>query len=644
MNEEKLSSDKVPQKFAEWLLSMGCPPDKVPSVDKLAEMCRGQYYMVWRSLMEHVEAKDIIKQKRMQVFHNDIERCQKKNAFCKPDSSVVVPDELTLWKQQMTLKERVQDAETRVQQAREKLNLLVDKVSSKLSQRNASRSRLQDGQRRAWLLQQVAEELQAKKSNLIEAKGIADSLCKQEESGDVESKLDKLLNRRTASRPAALSVSMASLASSSITSNTELNDTEEQLSALCTSGGSLWGPLCRRRAALPAALAADTPPPAATNRVTPQWVLSHTAALQCTLSLEAVKCKLHAQHTQRKLAAELTQLNECLSGSACELLVVRSEVSRAQARVQALRDLHDQLAARSGPFAVDSLPLREQPAGRQLALLDKAIESKRDELKRLITSLAITERKIQNVRECLITVFNSFHSESAHNDTDRFGGQLCLPQESVMTLRRFYEERRDNNRNKMALSLDLDTSENCSYDAIDNANPTFIDELKVYLKKFQLEKNRKLILESGEKIWIFETLNSSIERLRDSWHRDDVTCSLICPSVNLSYNLKRLIEAVDKKEQLETKVAAMDGEQRNMLRIDVSSEIEEEQRTVDKIKKRLNENILCLQKTTKTLDMGQENLQLWSDNNIRKYISPNRTVDGKTFKEYEGYYIDSMNL
>lgn len=37
MNEEKLSSDKVPQKFAEWLLSMGCPPDKVPSVDKLAE-------------------------------------------------------------------------------------------------------------------------------------------------------------------------------------------------------------------------------------------------------------------------------------------------------------------------------------------------------------------------------------------------------------------------------------------------------------------------------------------------------------------------------------------------------------------------------------------------------------------------------
>lgn len=55
--------------------------------------------------------------------------------------------------------------------------------------------------------------------------------------------------------------------------------------------------------------------------------------------------------------------------------MVRSEEWRARARVAALRDLHDQLAARTGLFAVDSLPLREQPAARQLALLDKAIVS-----------------------------------------------------------------------------------------------------------------------------------------------------------------------------------------------------------------------------------------------------------------------------
>lgn len=37
MDVAKLSSDEVPQKFAEWLLSMGCPSEKVPSADKLAE-------------------------------------------------------------------------------------------------------------------------------------------------------------------------------------------------------------------------------------------------------------------------------------------------------------------------------------------------------------------------------------------------------------------------------------------------------------------------------------------------------------------------------------------------------------------------------------------------------------------------------
>lgn len=44
-------------------------------------MCRGQYYMVWRSLMEHVEDQNIIRQKRLQVFSDDVKICQEKNTF-----------------------------------------------------------------------------------------------------------------------------------------------------------------------------------------------------------------------------------------------------------------------------------------------------------------------------------------------------------------------------------------------------------------------------------------------------------------------------------------------------------------------------------------------------------------------------------
>uniref|UniRef100_A0A2A4JJY7 Uncharacterized protein n=1 Tax=Heliothis virescens TaxID=7102 RepID=A0A2A4JJY7_HELVI len=645
MNEEKLSSDKVPQKFAEWLLSMGCPQDKVPSVDKLAEMCRGQYYMVWRSLMEHVEPKDTIRSKRLQVFVNDMQRCQKNNAFCKADSSVVVPEELALWKQQTALRERVEDAEARVLQARRELSQLVDKVSSRLSHRNLARGRVQAAQRRAWLLQQVAEELRAKKHNLGEARNIADSLCSVEDCSDIESKLDKVTCRRQNSR-AALSVTVAPLASSSIASNNaELNDSEEQLSCLVKCGGSLWPQLCERRASLVAALSTPTVQDTAEQkRITPQCVLSHTASMHCSLALSAMKNKLHTKQTQKKLADALTQLNEQLSGGSCELVVVRSERARSAARVSCLRGLHADVTTRAAPFAPPAPLQPPAAAARHIAAIDKAIESKRDELKRLITSLAVTERKIQNVRECLINVFNNFHTDAGFTDHDRFGGQLSLPSESVGGLRRFYEERRERHRNRVNLSMDLDTSDNCSYDNSENATLTFIDELKVYMKKFNLEKNRKLVLDSGEKIWIFETLQSSIERLHSSWQRDDVTCSLLCPSVSLSKNLERLIRMIQKKQDLAAFLKELEGTQTKGLAIDISSEIAEEQNTIDKIKKKLNENLIGLQKTTKTLDLGMENLQLWSDNSLKKHISSNRTVDGKTYKEYEAYYVENLNI
>lgn len=37
MSDTKLSSDEVPERFASWLLTMGCPPDKVPPLDKISQ-------------------------------------------------------------------------------------------------------------------------------------------------------------------------------------------------------------------------------------------------------------------------------------------------------------------------------------------------------------------------------------------------------------------------------------------------------------------------------------------------------------------------------------------------------------------------------------------------------------------------------
>ncbi|KAL0811876.1 hypothetical protein ABMA28_009298 [Loxostege sticticalis] len=660
MCDHKLSSDEVPEKFAEWLLSMGCPPEKVPSVDKVVEMCRGQYYMVWRSLMEHVEPKDTIRQKRLRVFCDDIYKYKRKNAFnkvCspfqkKPDSSPIMPEELTLWHQHNEMKEKVAMAEERVAKAREDLNQLTDKITNKLSHRNLSQKRVEDLQRRSWLLQQVVEELRTKKDNLEETKAIANSLCTVDEDVDVQSKLDKYMSTvqsRRPGQPAATSMLAANpVASSSVVSASGYaNDSEEQLSWLpkCR-GDALWPQLCERRARLAAELSRDIAARPVTVTASPQSVLSHTAALHCSLALEALKNRAHIKQTRKRLAAAVADLNNYLSGEACELLVLRCEKVRSGARVNTLRALLDDVTSRSGVFEAGGEGGSEDArgTGRQITAIDKAIQSKKEEVKKLVASLATTEKKMHNVRECLIGIFNGFHKDQSLHDNDRFKAHLDFPQESVATLRQFYEERREKRRNKVELSMDLDVSDNCSFtDPIDNNNPRFVDELKIYLKKFNLEKNRKLVLESGEKIWVFESVRSAVDRLYTRCQSAEASCALLRPSVSLSQNLQALIEHVRNRVMLGRVLEAIQTGVNNLnVNIDTTLKTKEEA-IVDKIKKRLNENLLSLQKTTKTLELGQENLKFWSGNEMRKYISYQRIVDGRPYKDYETIYTLGFN-
>ncbi|CAG9792979.1 unnamed protein product [Diatraea saccharalis] len=79
------------------------------------------------------------------------------------------------------------------------------------------------------------------------------------------------------------------------------------------------------------------------------------------------------------------------------------------------------------------------------------------------------------------------------------------------------------------------------------------------------------------------------------------------------------------------------------LSIDLSIKNKEEE-FIDKIKKRVNENIVNLQKINKTLDNGQENLKFWDDNDLKKYMLHKRDVDGKSFQDYESFYMESIRL
>ncbi|XP_037298034.1 uncharacterized protein LOC115443031 [Manduca sexta] len=650
--KEKLSSDKVPEKLTEWLLDMGCPAEKVPSLDSAKQMCRGQYYIVWRSLMGEVEPKATIKYKRNTVFTDDVRKCQEKNVLHESNASVIVPDELSVWSQHMDLKQRVSEAEARLMQAKQDLQLLIDKASSKLAQRNLAVHQVQDVERRVLLLQKYLEHLQTKKSDLQDIMVIAKSLSCHEENGDVKSKLDKCVSamRRVAldlrrALPRCCRPRIPSLARRLPPSIVIMivPTAKEQVSSLVRCGGdAVWGQLHQRRAGLCLALShACAMEPANSNRVSAKSIVAHSAALHCTIALEAMKNKALIRQARQRLAAAVTQLNDHLSGDACEYLVVNCERAGAQARVESVRRALQELRAhvacslRRGRARTDALAGAPSPPSTRLF--------KKEDLKRSMQSLATLERKIFNVRDCLRTVINCIQNRVNPADMERFRNYIVLPQDPITTLQQFYEERRINQK-KMELSLDMDISgNNSAIDSTDDDNSKLVDELKIYLDKFSLEKNRKLVLESGDKIWTFETLESSLQRLHRTWLSQDLPGTVVCPSVSLASNLLALESCARMRNELELMLQRDDGEKK-FISFDFTSQKTEENEVTDKIKKRLNENIVNLHKVNRTLDLGAENLKFWAANDMKNYINSNRTMDGKTFKEFEKYYLDCLRL
>lgn len=642
MSDEKvkLISDEVPQKFMEWLLAMGCPQDKVPRLDNAKQMCRGQYYIVWRSLMEEVESKNVIKFKKQLVFIDDIKKCKKTFEY-KKNNNDTVPEELSVWKEYENLKKRLQEAESNLKQNKQELHLLIEKVSTKLTQRKESQCHVQDAERRVLLLQKVSEQLQSKKTDLQETMNIAKSLSYIERTEENEDNLDKCITlmRRSNTRQAALSHSSVTsvnnaTGSTTISNNSSTeNEYEECMWSLVRCrGASLWPRVVRRRAALcvpprPPALHTPAPP---LHRPTAKSIVAHTAALHCSVALEAMKNKALIAQAQLRLAAAVNNLNTYLTGDSCEYLVRECERTRTQTRVESLKILLEELKARVGPFAaVGKLTADKHATRRLIANVDKNIITKKDELKRALSSLNVTDRKIANVRECLTAVFGCLQRRGCSGRMDRYKAHISLPQESIEQLQKFYDEKRSSRKMKLQLSFDLDASTSDSFnDRAENGTPTFADELKIYLESFHMDKNRKLVLENGEKLWIFETVESSVRR----WSPPGAAPRALAARARYRRHLHDLLK------QGNANCVHLN------IDIDITSQVEEQKETSDKIKKRLNDCLLSLMKIDRVLDLGVENLEFWQKNNLSGYISEKRTVEGKTYSDYEKHYKDCLNL
>ncbi|KAL4709178.1 hypothetical protein ACJJTC_008106 [Scirpophaga incertulas] len=645
----KLSSDQVPEKFTEWLLALGCPPDKVPSLDKITEMCKGEYHYVWRNMIERIEGTETIRRKRLQVFCADMMKWNGKKVLNKPNSKGVMPDELALWNRESELTNKVANTENKIENIQHDIKKLTDAVSTKLLQRNTARQNLQNKQRRLLLVHEIAEELKYKRKKLEETKSIAKSLCLNNKIVDVEEKLDKYvatscqINFEPVAGPTSNSLLKANPVSSSsvMSTNGDICDAEEYISCLAKCcGDSLWPHLYARRARLVNNLTNESQHSndVSENLTTPQTILTYTAGMHCSLALKAIKNRVLVKQTLKKLAVDVNDLDKLLSAEELETIVLKCENASATARVNALRSLLTEMTSHTGAFLAgpDNIVDNNCSGCKHIPTIDMEIVSKKDELKRLITLLATMEKKLHNARDCLLSMFNKFVKDLPMQDIDRYRE---FSQVSIMNLRQFYEGKRKAGMNKLQLRCDSDFSVNDSYNKLPDA-PTFVDELEMYLERINLENNRKLVLGNGQNIWIFETMQAAATRLLSASQDMNLTSNLLCPAISLSYNMKTLITSVQNKHWFQHFLDKIKG---NCNKLTITYDLKEQEYIItDKIKKQLHENIINLQKINKELDLDYAHLKFWSDNEMKKYISEKRRVNGKSYQEYEFCYKDHI--
>ncbi|CAF4858349.1 unnamed protein product [Pieris macdunnoughi] len=653
MNVRKFSSEEVPQEFLKWLLSMGCPADIVPSVDKMPLLCRGQYNMIWKSMMEHISSKNAIRNKRIQVFLDDISKCRKRCSFNEKTQSVIEPIQLTLWMQKIEAKKKLLEKETRIAQAHNDL-IIVDKISSLLTQKKLSSIKVENLQRRSWLLQQVLAEFESKKKHLEETRDIAKSLCNISASDNLESKLEKCMGL----------IKQNLTSQTSQTSTFAETDSEETLELLVKYRGDvLWNNLNEKRASLVRELEMahnERRENVGRDVGKVEAAVSHSTRAQCSLALRSMKNRQHVKHAQKQLAANIELLGANLSAESCELLVLNCERACARAKVSALKEMLDDVKHSRGVFSLEEPATDDsRTTGRLVANADKDIERERNELVKYLTAQEATEHKISGVKTCLTRVFKAFHTNSAKDLIK--DGQFNFPRESVAALHKFFSEIRQREANGRDLSLEFDASD-AIVDRSDRST-----ELKIYLQTFSLEKNRKILLKSGEKVWISDTLKSSTERLRRQWLLDDVAPPL-CPAAGVEYNLEQIIddaEDVRGLEEVARGLASGDapgegglGEGGPVDRpirtdlvdvrcnvasvLDVGDPSRADEAYEDRLKKRIAENLGVLERTKKNLDIAEENLNFWARDEMKKYISSTRTVDGKSFAEYESLYSKAI--
>lgn len=238
----------------------------------------------------------------------------------------------------------------------------------------------------------------------------------------------------------------------------------------------------------------------------------------------------------------------------------------------------------------------------------------------------------------------------------------------VESVREFYDGKQSQTltvdpKQVLELSLDFEVDKSCESSVtsgmeVGGSQPgpvKFSDELKYFLKSFCLEKNRKLVLASGESLWIHQTLDRRILRLYNSLHRGHPEQRLKNkemfvpnPCLEASWlvmeHAARICRENWMRRFLDNVESGLDSAGwKDEHYCDIESALEQDESRLDRMKRRLNENSLLLTRISNLLVNADENVKFWTGSDLGQFLSRSRTVEGLCYSEYQQIYKECVN-
>lgn len=674
-------SEKEPHVIlGEWFLNMGYPKDKFPSDDQLKKVCRGSIFRYfWKDVVKNVKPKSEVGFIKENIFVKSVRQYERiENSSKAKLGQVLPPTPLLLWKQinesEMTLRKLKRQNDSNEMEVSEQLV----KLKTKCANVNRMKQTILNVQREIHLVKETIQQL---KDDVSQSKSLSNittnipcfkkhMILKMQQSFEIDVLADFLHSGSFNKQESLLDSQNHSIDNSKVDLFASLNNTKriDQYESLFSANldeidavdvekllegfdvANLYENLMNRRNVIIAKVLDDknigeeialVESDARSRNVLP-WKesLAQLNLMHCNLMIAGLQNKKTSKQAALLFQGTLKSkiLPAKVSPQTLEILKIKCKYAELSANVNAFKEFIDNITSASGIFAGNLTEKNNINTD-----YDQSIMSLKDDILAIhavhntkqtlvhgnISKLSESINLMKKIRK---SVFDTLgHSDFGFTDrNESLNMSIFLPNS---TMKSVVNKGMKNLIDVKHAFCETNVNRQTKQDIHDVCN-LLVKELKS-LKKFGLHRNRRIVLENGEKLWIDDTIH------HQTLYYTEVKENLL-KVMNPLKTLPGLVHSYERQfawKKCLTKLSSTIHESNisnPLLKEDFSMFKDENKNPkLDEVLKYSKRCMKPLHIVDSTIADINKTLDFFRNFEPKKYILPSRLVDGKNYLEIE---------